>query len=192
MDYAELENAVKTILTQIGEDPSREGLLKTPTRVAKAYEAMTIGYKQDPARVLGDALFTDYGCSQMVLSRDIEFYSLCEHHLLPFFGVASVAYIPDGKVVGLSKLPRMIDVFARRLQIQERMTEQIADAMMETIKPKGAAVLISARHLCMEMRGVQKQGAVTTTSALRGIFLKDIRAREEFTSLAGMSLKDRF
>ncbi|MDR2639479.1 MAG: GTP cyclohydrolase I FolE [Helicobacteraceae bacterium] len=191
MDRSVFENAIKTILTQIGEDPNREGLVKTPERVAKAYEAMTIGYSQNPAQVLGDALF-ESASSQMVLVRDIEFYSLCEHHMLPFFGVASVAYIPNGRVVGLSKIPRMIDVFARRLQIQERMTEQIADAIMDTVKPKGAAVLISARHLCMEMRGVQKQGAVTTTSALRGVFLKDIKTREEFTSVVGIALKERF
>jgi GTP cyclohydrolase I len=191
LDKAIIEGAIKTILTQIGEDPNREGLLKTPERVAKAYEALTTGYSQDPAQVLGDALF-ESNSSQMVLVRDIEFYSLCEHHLLPFFGVACVAYIPNGRVVGLSKIPRMIEVFARRLQIQERMTEQIADAIMETVKPKGAAVLIGARHLCMEMRGVQKQGAVTTTSALRGAFLKDIKTREEFTSIVGITFKERF
>ncbi|MDR0665317.1 MAG: GTP cyclohydrolase I FolE [Helicobacteraceae bacterium] len=191
MDRAVFENAVETILTEIGENPKREGLFKTPERVAKAFEALTIGYRQDPAQVLGDALFENRS-SQMVLVRDAEFYSLCEHHLMPFFGTASVAYIPNGKVVGLSKIPRMIEVFARRLQIQERMTEEIADAIMETVKPKGVAVLINARHLCMEMRGVQKRSAITTTSALRGIFLKDIKTREEFMSIAGMALKERF
>jgi GTP cyclohydrolase I len=165
--------------------------LKTPERVAKAYEEMTIGYSQDPAQILGDALFESQS-SQMVLARDIEFYSLCEHHLAPFFGLASLAYIPNGKVAGLSKIPRMIDVFARRLQIQERMTEQIADAFMQTVKPKGVAVLISARHLCMEMRGVRKQSAVTTTSALRGVFLKDVRTREEFMNIVGSPQKERF
>ncbi|MDR1911905.1 MAG: GTP cyclohydrolase I FolE [Helicobacteraceae bacterium] len=191
MNNTIFENAVRAIISEIGEEPSREGLLKTPERVAKAYAAMTEGYFQDPAQVLGDALFESQS-SQMVLARDIGFYSLCEHHLMPFFGLANLAYIPNGKVVGLSKIPRMIDIFARRLQIQERLTEQIAEAFMETIKPKGVAVLITARHLCMEMRGVQKQGAVTTTSALRGAFLKDIKTREEFMSIVGSAPKERF
>ncbi|MDR2151542.1 MAG: GTP cyclohydrolase I FolE [Helicobacteraceae bacterium] len=188
MDKAVLEGAVKTILTEIGENPAREGLAKTPERVAKAFEALTIGYAQDPAQVLGDAMF-DSASSQMVLVRGVEFYSLCEHHLMPFFGAAHVAYIPNGKVVGLSKIPRMIDVFARRLQIQERMTDQIADAIMSAVKPKGVAVVINARHLCMEMRGVQKRGAETTTSALRGVFLKDIKTREEFTGFLGLGMR---
>jgi GTP cyclohydrolase I len=175
----EFEQAVKKILELIGEDPSREGLVKTPTRVAKAYEFMTQGYHQNPEEVLNEALFESDN-DQMVLIKDIEFYSMCEHHLLPIIGRAHVAYIPDGKVVGLSKIPRMVDVFARRLQIQEQLTEQIADAINGVIKPKGVGVVIQARHMCMEMRGVQKTHSATTTSALRGMFLRSDTRKEFF------------
>ncbi len=176
------EEAVKTMLEIVGEDPHREGLIKTPERVYKAFLHLTSGYKKDPKEVLGEALFTSTN-DEMVLVRDIEFYSLCEHHLLPIIGRVHVAYIPNGKVVGLSKIPRMVEVFARRLQIQEQMTEQIADALMETVKPKGVAVVVQARHMCMEMRGVEKICSTTVSSALRGVFKENLKTREEFFSL---------
>jgi GTP cyclohydrolase I len=169
-------------LELIGEDVNREGLLKTPARVAKAYEFMTQGYSQDPKQVLNDALFESTN-NEMVLIRDIEFYSMCEHHLLPIIGRAHVAYIPNGKVVGLSKIPRMVNIFARRLQIQEQLTEQIAEALHDVIKPKGVGVVIEARHMCVEMRGVEKINSTTTTSALRGSFMKNPETRREFFSL---------
>lgn len=181
-NHKNFENAVTTILEEIGEDPSREGLLKTPCRVKKAFEYMTKGYSQDPKQVLGDALFKSDN-NEMVLIRDIEFYSLCEHHLLPIIGRAHVAYIPNGKVVGLSKIPRMVDVFARRLQIQEQLTEQIAKAIHDVVQPKGVGVVLQARHMCMEMRGVEKINSTTTTSALRGLFIKSSKTRREFFSL---------
>ncbi|WP_024955949.1 GTP cyclohydrolase I FolE [Sulfurospirillum arcachonense] len=175
----EFEAAVKTMLEIIGENTKREGLVKTPKRVFKAFRDMTEGYHMDPVKVLNEALFeTDN--NQMVLIKDIEFYSMCEHHLLPIIGRAHVAYIPDGKVVGLSKIPRMVDIFAKRLQIQEQLTEQIADAINEVIAPKGVAVVIQARHMCMEMRGVGKTHSATTTSALRGLFLKSDTRKEFF------------
>jgi GTP cyclohydrolase I len=175
-------NAVTTMLEQIGENPQREGLLKTPERVQKAFAFMTQGYSQDPKQVLGDALFESSN-NEMVLIRDIEFYSMCEHHLLPIIGRAHVAYIPNGKVVGLSKIPRMVNVFARRLQIQEQLTEQIAQAIDEVIEPKGVGVVLQARHMCMEMRGVEKINSTTTTSALRGLFIKNPDTRREFFAL---------
>lgn len=175
----EFEQAVTKILELVGEDPNREGLVKTPSRVAKAFEFMTQGYKQNPVEVLNEALFeTDN--DQMVLIKDIEFYSMCEHHLLPIIGRAHVAYIPDGKVVGLSKIPRMVDVFARRFQLQEQLTEQIADAINDVIAPKGVGVVVQARHMCIEMRGVQKTHSATTTSALRGMFLRSDTRKEFF------------
>lgn len=186
----QFEEAVKTMLEGIGEDPSREGLVKTPRRVRKAFEYMCGGYAKDPAEVLGEALFESTG-HEMVVVRNIEFYSMCEHHLLPFFGRCSVAYIPDGKVVGLSKIPRMVDVFARRLQLQERLTEEIADALMGAIRPKGVAVVIHARHMCMEMRGVEKIHSSTSTSALRGIFHHG-KTREEFFSIINAPADRRF
>ena len=176
------ENAVKVMMEHVGEDPSREGLVKTPARVRKAYEFIFGGYNQDAKEILKSALFTSSN-DEMVLIKDIEFYSTCEHHLLPIIGRAHVAYIPDGKVVGLSKIPRVVDVFARRMQIQEQLTEQIADAIMETINPKGVAVVLQARHMCMEMRGVEKINSTTTSSALRGLFKKDEKTRAEFFSL---------
>ncbi len=184
------EKAVKEILELIGEDSSREGLKKTPTRVFKAFEFLTSGYKQDPKEVLNQALFESSN-NEMVIVRDIEFYSLCEHHLLPIIGRAHVAYIPDGKVVGLSKIPRLIEVYARRLQIQEQLTEQIAEAISEVIEPKGVGVVLQARHMCMEMRGVQKAYSSTTTSALRGIFLKE-KTRKEFFDIINAPQTNRF
>ncbi len=178
----EFESAVETMIAHIGEDPTREGLEKTPKRVRKAYEFIYGGYKQNPKEILQKALFTSSN-DEMVLIKDIEFYSTCEHHLLPIIGRVHVAYIPDGKVVGLSKIPRVVDVFARRMQIQEQLTEQIADAIMDTIAPKGVAVVIAARHMCMEMRGVEKINSITTSSALRGLFKKDEKTRSEFFSL---------
>jgi GTP cyclohydrolase I len=177
---------VRAQLGLIGEDPDREGLLKTPDRVAAAMDWLTRGYRQTAEAVVGEALFAE-NHENMVVVRDIEFYSLCEHHMLPFFGKAHVAYIPDGKVVGLSKLPRIVDVFARRLQVQERLTDQIAGAIEEVLKPRGVGVVIEASHLCMMMRGVEKQGSSTITSAVRGSFRTDPRTREEFLALVRRS-----
>jgi GTP cyclohydrolase IA len=174
---------VREQLGLVGEEPGREGLLKTPERVAKAMRFLTRGYEESVADVVGDAIFTEQH-QNMVMVRDIELYSLCEHHLLPFFGRAHVAYIPDGRIVGLSKLPRLVDVFARRLQVQERLTEQIADAIDDVLAPLGVGVVIEAYHLCMMMRGVEKQNSRTITSALRGVFRDDSRTREEFLALA--------
>lgn len=188
---AEFENAIKTMLEIIGEDTERGGLIDTPKRVFKAYEFMTQGYTQDPKEVLNDALF-DSSNNEMVLVRDIEFYSLCEHHMLPFIGRAHVAYIPNGKVVGLSKIARMVNIFARRLQIQEQMTEQIAAAIQSVIKPLGVGVVLQARHMCMEMRGVEKINSMTTTSALRGSFINDANTRKEFFSLINSAREARF
>jgi len=184
-------NAVKTMMTHVGEDVMREGLLKTPERVLKAYEFIYGGYNEDPQAILNSAMFESSN-DEMVLIKDIEFYSTCEHHLLPIIGRAHVAYIPDGKVVGLSKIPRVVDVFARRMQIQEQLTEQIADALMESISPKGVAVVIQARHMCMEMRGVQKISSTTTSSALRGLFKRDEKTRMEFFSLINSSSGNRY
>ena len=178
----EFEEAVTKALELMGEDPTREGLLKTPSRVAKAWGFLTEGYQQDPKEILNQALFSTSN-DEMVVVRDIEFYSTCEHHLLPIIGRAHIAYIPDGKVVGLSKIPRIVNVFARRLQIQEQMTEQIADAITESIKPKGVAVVLHARHMCMEMRGVEKINSTTVSSALRGLFKSDQRTRNEFYNI---------
>jgi len=181
-----LENSVKEILEHIGEDPNREGLLDTPKRVRKAWEFMCGGYKEDPQEIIKKALFTSSN-DEMVVVKDIEFYSMCEHHMLPIIGKAHVAYIPNGKVVGLSKIPRVVDVFARRLQIQEQLTEQIAEAINEAINPKGVAVVIDARHMCMEMRGVQKINSSTVTSALRGLFKREKKTKDEFMSIISSS-----
>ena len=178
----EFEQAISKVLELLGEDPQREGLLKTPQRVVKALRFLTEGYRIDPEEILNKALFTSSN-GEMVLVRDIEFYSMCEHHMLPIIGRAHIAYIPDGKVVGLSKIPRIVNVYARRLQIQEQMTEQIADAILKTIKPKGVAVVLHARHMCMEMRGVEKINSTTVSSALRGLFKSDERTRNEFYNL---------
>lgn len=177
----------KAILSLLGEDASREGLIKTPERVAKSMQFLTQGYSADPVAILNSAKFKeDY--KQIVLVKDIEIYSLCEHHMLPFYGKAHVAYIPNGYITGLSKIPRVVDAFARRLQVQERLTVQIRDCIQETLKPLGVAVVIEAAHMCMQIRGVQKQNSVTTTSAFTGAFLKDIRTREEFMRLIGVAL----
>ncbi len=180
---AEYEGLVRRQLELLGEDAEREGLLKTPSRVAKAMAWLTRGYEMNASQVIGDALFEE-GADGMVMVRDIELYSMCEHHMLPFFGKAHIAYIPDGRVVGLSKLARVVEVFARRLQVQERMTEQIAQALADVLKPKGVGVVIECAHMCMAMRGVEKQNSKTITSALLGNFRSDAKTREEFLRLA--------
>ncbi len=177
-----LANNIKSVLSEIGENPKREGLLKTPERVAKSIEFLTNGYDKNPSEILKSAMFSE-NYSQMVLVKDIELYSLCEHHMLPFFGKAHIAYIPNGHIVGLSKIPRIVDVFARRLQVQERLTDEIKDCLQETLNPRGVAIVIEAQHLCMQMRGVQKQHSSTTTSAFSGIFMSDEKTRAEFMNL---------
>jgi GTP cyclohydrolase I len=179
---SKLAEAYKSILSGIGEDAQREGLVKTPERVAKALAFMTSGMDMNPSEILKSALFSEEN-DEMVLVRDIEVFSLCEHHMLPFFGKAHVAYIPGGTIVGLSKIPRVVDAYARRLQVQERLTEQIRDCIQETLNPRGVAVVIEAQHLCMQMRGVEKQGCVTTTSAFTGAFLEDSKTRLELMNL---------
>ncbi len=181
---------IRTLLGAIGEDPERQGLQRTPDRVEASFRWLTRGYGLTLKDAVGGALFEE-GHESMILVRDIEFYSLCEHHLLPFFGVAHVAYLPDKRILGLSKLPRIVDVFARRLQVQERMTDQIANAIMEVVAPLGAGVVIEASHLCMMMRGVEKQHSRTVTSALRGTFTTDPKTRAEFLRLAHGSRADR-
>ena len=178
----DVSDAVREMLLGLGENPRREGLLKTPERVSKAMRFLTGGYGQDPKRLLNEALFT-VSYDEMVIIKDIEVFSLCEHHLLPFFGKAHVAYIPKGKVVGLSKIPRLVDMFARRLQVQERLTVQIAEAILDSIKPRGVGVVIEAKHLCMIMRGVEKQNSVAVTSCMRGAFRSQQQTRNEFLSL---------
>jgi GTP cyclohydrolase I len=181
--FAELEEIVRRQLELLGEDPARDGLLKTPSRVAKSLAWLTRGYGLTAAGVIGDALFEEQH-ENMVMVRDIEMYSMCEHHMLPFFGKVHVAYIPNGRIVGLSKIPRVVEVFARRLQVQERLGEQIADALEEALQPRGVGVVIEAVHLCMMMRGVEKQGSRTITSSLRGEFRDDAKTRSEFLRLA--------
>ena len=181
---AEFRRLIHRQLELIGEDPDREGLKRTPHRVATSLAWLTRGYEMDVQHVVNGALFDAEGASNMVMVRDIELYSLCEHHMLPFFGKAHIAYIPNGKIVGLSKLPRIVEVFARRLQVQERLTEQIAGALDDVLHPMGVGVVIEAYHLCMMMRGVEKQNSKTITSAVRGLFRSDQRTREEFLTLA--------
>jgi GTP cyclohydrolase I len=177
-----MQEIIRQLLAELGEDPSREGLLDTPKRVEKALAFLTSGYAADVDATLNNALFSvDY--NEMVIVRDIDFYSLCEHHLLPFFGKCHVAYIPQGRVLGLSKIPRLVDIFARRLQIQERLTNQIAETLREKVDPLGVAVVMEATHLCMAMRGVEKQNSVATTSAMLGVFREDARTRMEFLEL---------
>ena len=177
----ELASHYKEVLTLLGEDPTREGLQKTPMRVAKAMQILTRGYTQDPHKVLTDALFAeDY--DQMVIVKDIDFFSLCEHHMLPFYGKAHVAYIPNGHITGLSKIARVVDIFSHRLQVQERLTHQIMECINDTLKPQGVMVVIEAKHMCMQMRGVEKQNSITTTSAYSGVF-EAMKVREEFMSL---------
>ena len=177
----ELATHYKAILSLLGEDPEREGLLKTPMRVAKAMQILTRGYTQDPHKVLTDALFEEK-YDQMVIVKDIDFFSMCEHHMLPFYGKAHVAYIPNGHITGLSKIARVIDIFSHRLQVQERLTEQIMNCINDTLKPQGVMVVIEARHMCMQMRGVEKQNSVTTTSAYSGVF-ESMKVRAEFMRL---------
>ena len=172
---------VRSTLPLIGEDPNREGLVKTPQRVGRAMQFLTKGYHEDPVAILQSAIFNE-DCDQMVVVKDIEFYSLCEHHLLPFFGKVHIAYIPNGKITGLSKLPRVVDVFARRLQLQERLTNQIKDCIQQTLQPQGVMVVIEAEHMCMQMRGVQKMHSMTVTSAFSGVF-EEQPTREEFMNL---------
>ena len=178
-DSKAIEEAAKNILLAVGEDPNREGLRRTPLRIASMYDELLSGYQADPEEIVNDALFhVEY--DEMVLVRDIEFYSLCEHHMLPFMGRAHVAYIPNGKVIGLSKIPRIVDVFARRLQVQERMTRQIADFIRDLLNPQGVAVVVEGLHLCMMMRGVKKHNARMTTSAMHGAFRTNLATRQEF------------
>jgi len=184
---SEMSAHYKRIIELIGEDPEREGLLKTPERVAKAINFMTLGYGQNPCEIINSAKFREE-YKQMVIVKDIDLYSLCEHHMLPFFGKAHVAYIPDGYITGLSKIARVVEAFSRRLQVQERLTVQIRDCLQECLNPIGVAVVIEAQHMCMQIRGVQKQNSVTTTSAFTGIFLKELNTREEFVHLIGSRL----
>jgi GTP cyclohydrolase I len=183
----ELSKIYYRVLGLIGEDPSREGLKGTPVRVAKALNFLTNGYNQNPCKIINSAKFKEE-YKQMVLVKDIDFYSMCEHHMLPFFGKAHVAYIPDGYITGLSKIARVVEVFSRRLQVQERLTTQIRDCLQECLNPLGVAVVIEAQHMCMQIRGVQKQNSVTTTSAFTGIFLEKLNTREEFVHLIGTKL----
>ena len=183
MPVTAMADRVRDLLVAIGENPDRDGLLKTPARVEAALRWLTRGYEQTPADVVGDALF-EAEHQSMIMVRDIELYSLCEHHLLPFFGRAHVAYIPNGRIVGLSKLARLVDVYARRLQVQERLTDQIADAIMDILQPAGCGVVVEAAHFCMMMRGVEKQNSRTVTSALRGVFRDDPKTRDEYLRLA--------
>ena len=182
LSHVAYEDLVAEMIRRSGDDPEREGMTKTPERVRKSMEFLTQGYRLTSADAVGDAIFTE-AHQNMVMVKDIELYSLCEHHLLPFFGKGHVAYIPDGKIMGLSKAARLVEVFSRRFQVQERLTEQIAQAIWDTIQPQGVAVVIEAYHLCMMMRGVQKQNSKTITSAMRGVFLEDPRTREEFLRL---------
>jgi len=183
------QGLIKDLLKELGENPRREGLVKTPARVAKMYEFLTKGYHEDVRQVLNDAVFAER-YNEMVIVKDIDFYSLCEHHLVPFYGKCHIAYIPNGKIVGLSKLPRVVEVFARRLQVQERLTQQIADTLFKYLKPQGVGVVIEARHLCMMMRGVEKQNSVATTSAMLGTFRHDVKTRTEFLTLLDRELGD--
>ena len=186
-DVVDLSKHYREILRLLGEDPNREGLLKSPERIAKAMLFFTSGYDQNPEEILRSAMFTeDY--KQMVVVKDIELYSLCEHHMVPFVGKAHVAYIPNGRIVGLSKIPRVVDAYARRLQVQERLTQQIKDCIQKTLDPIGVAVVIEAQHMCMSMRGVQKQNSVTTTSDFTGAFMKNSKTREEFMRIIGVKL----
>lgn len=186
----QLESLTRELLSTLGEDPDREGLLKTPHRVARSWEFLTAGYQMDLQTVINEAVFEET-VDEMVVVTDIDFYSLCEHHLLPFFGKIHVGYVPNGKVIGLSKLPRIVEVFARRLQLQERLNEQIAKAIEEAIEPRGVAVVSEAEHLCMIMRGVQKVNSKTVASAMRGVFRSDKRTRSEFMDFIHQGTRDR-
>ena len=180
-----LESIITELLSEIGENPNREGLKKTPLRVAKSWEFLSKGYSQNIDEIVNGAIFSE-SYDEMVTIKDIDFYSMCEHHLLPFFGKAHVAYIPNGKVLGLSKVPRIVDMFGRRLQLQERMTQNIAKILNDVLEPKGVAVILEGHHMCMEMRGVEKQNSSTTTSYMTGLFKKDERTRKEFLDIVSM------
>lgn len=182
-DRGPAEDAVRILLRHVGEDPEREGLVRTPTRVVQAYEYLTSGYSIDPKKVINGALFTEEQYQEIILCRDVDFYSLCEHHLLPFIGKAHVGYLPNRHIVGLSKIARLVEIYARRFQIQERLTTQIAQTIMEQIKPLGVAVVLEAEHLCMRMRGVEKQNSYVTTSAMLGRFRTHLETRQEFMNL---------
>ncbi|MDO8494270.1 MAG: GTP cyclohydrolase I FolE [Deltaproteobacteria bacterium] len=177
-----MENLIKGLLLEIGENPEREGLLKTPARVKKMYQDLTQGYREDPKKLINEAIYHQK-YDEMIVVKDIELYSLCEHHMLPFFGKAHIAYLPDGKILGLSKVARLVDMFARRLQVQERLTVEIANVIQEELQPKGVAVVIEAKHLCMLMRGVEKQNSVAITSEMLGRFRSDPKTRDEFMDL---------
>ena len=182
-DRAAAEQAVRTLLLHLGEDPDREGLARTPARVVQALEFLSQGYRQDPKQAVNGALFSEEDYQEMILCRDLDFYSLCEHHLLPFNGKAHVAYLPNRRIIGLSKIARMVEIYARRLQVQERLTTQIAHTLMEEIEPLGVAVVLEAEHLCMRMRGVEKQNSYVTTSAMLGVFRTHFETRQEFMNL---------
>ena len=186
MENDKIENLTKQLIESIGEDPSREGLLKTPSRVSKAWSFFSGGYNQDLDKIINNAVFNE-DATDMVVVRDVEFFSLCEHHLIPFFGRAHVAYLPNGKVIGLSKIPRIIDMFSRRLQVQERLTRQIAETVKEILDPIGVAVIMEGQHMCMQMRGVEKQNSLTTTSSMLGKFRESDRTRSEFLSIIGLN-----
>ncbi len=181
-NISKLEEITAVLLEEIGEDTEREGLLKTPSRVAKAWEYFSQGYHMTPEEVVGDAVFNEK-CDDIIVVKDIDFFSLCEHHLLPFYGVVHVGYLPGEKIIGLSKIPRIVEVFARRLQVQERMTKQIADAIEDILEPRGVAVMAEASHLCMQMRGVEKKASFMVTSAMRGVFKENQKTREEFLTI---------
>lgn len=187
MKRTKVEQTIEEFLKLIGENPQREGLRRTPSRVAKAWEYFSSGYKQDLKKVLNGAVFNEK-YDEMVIVKDIDFFSMCEHHLLPFYGKVHIAYIPNGKILGLSKVPRLVEVFSRRLQVQERMTQQIAEALYDCLEPDGVGVVAEARHLCMMMRGVEKQNSVATTSAMLGSFREDERTRNEFLNLINAKL----
>jgi GTP cyclohydrolase I (EC 3.5.4.16) len=190
MNAEKLENLIKQILEEIGEDPNREGLRETPKRIARMFEEIFSGYRQNLDEVINNAIFT-VNYDEMILVKDIDFYSMCEHHMLPFFGVAHVAYIPNGKIIGLSKIPRIVEMFSRRLQVQERMTVDIANAINEAINPLGVAVVVEAIHLCSVMRGVKKHRAKMITSAMLGVFKEDLRTRQEFLHNIGRNFHIR-
>ncbi|MBT3479127.1 MAG: GTP cyclohydrolase I FolE [Candidatus Marinimicrobia bacterium] len=183
-NFDRLENITKDLLEIIGEDSKREGLVKTPTRVAKSWEYFSQGYRANLNDIINDAVFHE-DCSELIVVRDIEFFSMCEHHMIPFFGRAHVGYLPDGKVIGLSKIPRIVDMFSRRLQLQERLTSQVANTLQEVLDPVGVAVVMEGRHLCMQMRGVEKQNSYASTSAMLGQFRKSAETRAEFLSIIG-------
>ena len=183
-----IESLTKSLLKELGEDPKREGLIKTPSRVAKAWEYLSQGYNQNVEKLINNAIFSE-NYDQMVVVKDIEFYSMCEHHLLPFFGHAHIAYIPNGKIIGLSKIPRLVDMFARRLQVQERMTQEIANSLNDALNPSGVAIIIEAQHMCMQMRGVEKKKSYMSTSSMVGIFRSDNKTRKEFLDLIKLDKK---